>query len=70
MGTSFELVFLQNFYPSSLLSLLLLHVQIIEVRLYVNIVIQLVTQNRFIVGLFYIRDALTSNLNPETGCPG
>ena len=69
MGTSFQLI-LQNFYHSSLLSLFLLHVQIIAVRLYVNIVIQRTTQNKFVVGLFYIRDVLTSNLNPETSCPG
>jgi len=70
MGTSFQLVFLQSFCPSSLLSLFLLHVQIIAVRLSVNIVIQRVTQSKFVVGLFYIRDVLTSKFNPETGCPG
>jgi hypothetical protein len=56
-------------FLSSLLSLFLLHVQIIAVRCYVNIVTQRVTQNKFVKGLFYIRDALSSNLNPETGCP-
>ena len=68
--TSFQLAFLLCFRPSFLLSLSLLHVQIIALRLYVNIVTQLVTQNKFLVGLFYILDALSSNLNSETGFPG
>lgn len=67
--TSFQLAFLLCF-RSFLLSLSLLHVQIIALRLYVNIVTQLVTQNKFLIGLFYILDALSSNLNSETGFPG
>jgi hypothetical protein len=67
--TSFQLAFLLCFRPF-LLSLSLLHVQIIALRLYVNIVTQLVTQNKFLIGLFYILDALSSNLNSETGFPG